>query len=85
MNYIVPRVIPLADQLEEAFFFTIDKRVCTGQNVPIQLLLSKNLTELDTLSLVMLRKIAKKLQIPGLYSMNRDVLSNYIRHCIFFE
>jgi hypothetical protein len=85
MNYIIPRVIPLADQFDQAFFFTIDKRVCTGQNVPIQLLLSKNLTELDTLSLDKLRKIAKKLNIPALHSMNKNVLSTHIRNYIVFE
>jgi hypothetical protein len=81
MNYIIPR----ADQFDQAFFFTIDKRVCTGQNVPIQLLLSKNLNELDTMSFDILRKMAKKLNIPGRHSMNKNVLSNCIRGFIVFE
>jgi hypothetical protein len=81
MSYIIPQ----ADQFDNAFFFSIDKRVCSGQNVPIQLLLSKNLTELDTLSFDKLKKIAKKLNIPGLHAMNKNVLSNYIRSSIVFE
>ena len=71
-------IIPRADQFDQAFLFTIDKGVCTGQTVPKEILLTKNLHELDTLSLVMLRKIAKKLQIPGLHKMNKNILSNYI-------
>ena len=78
-------IIPRADQFDQAFLFTIDKGVCTGQTVPKEILLTKNLHELDTLSLVMLRKIAKKLQIPGLHSMNKNVLSTYIRNYIVFE
>jgi len=81
MNYIIPSV----DQFDQAFLFTIDKRVCGGQNIPIQLILSKNLNELDTLPFDKLRKIAKKLNIPGLHSMNKNVLSNYIRSSIVFE
>jgi hypothetical protein len=81
MNYIIPS----ADQFDQAFLFTIDKRVCGGQNIPIQLILSKNLNELDTLPFDKLRKIAKKLNIPGLHSMNKNVLSNYIRSSIVFE
>jgi hypothetical protein len=78
-------IIPQADQFDQAFFFTIDKRMCTRQNVPIQLLLSKNLNELDTLSFDKLRKIAKKLHIPGIHSMNKNVLSTHIRNYIVFE
>jgi hypothetical protein len=81
MNYIIPR----ADQLDQAFFFTIDKRVCSGQNVPIQLILSKNLNELDTMSFNILRQMAKKLNIPGRHSMSKNVLSNCIRGTIMFE
>ena len=81
MNYI----IPLADQLDQAFFFTIDKRVCSGQNVPIQLILSKNLNELDTMSFDKLRQMAKKLNIPGRHTMTKNVLSNCIRQFIVFE
>ena len=81
MNYIIPR----ADQLDQAFFFTIDKRVCNGQTVPKQLLLSKNLNELETLSFDILRQMAKKLNIPGRNTMNKDVLSNCIRGTIMFE
>ena len=78
-------IIPRADQFDQAFLFTIDKRVCGGQNIPIQFILPKNLNELDTLPFVMLRKIAKKLQIPGLHSMNKNILSTYIRNYIVFE
>lgn len=81
MNYSIPQ----EDQFDQAFFFTIDKRVCTEQNVPIKLLLSKNLNELDTLSFDKLRQMAKKLNIPGRHSMNKDVLSNCIRGFIVFE
>lgn len=81
MNYIIPQ----ADQLDQAFFFTIDKRVCTGQTVPKQLLLSKHLNELDTMSFDKLRQIAKKLNIPGRHTMNKNVLSNCIRGTIMFE
>ena len=81
MNYI----IPLADQFDQAFFFTIDKRVCNGQNVPKQLLLSKNLNELDTMPIDSLRQMAKKLNIPGRHTMNKNVLSNCIRGTIMFE
>jgi hypothetical protein len=59
--------------------------VCTGQTVPKEILLTKNLHELDTLSFDILRKIAKKLNIPGLHSMNKNVLSTYIRNSIVFE
>jgi hypothetical protein len=81
MSYIIPQ----ADQFDNAFFFTIDKRMCSGQNIPIQLILSKNLNELDTMPFDKLRKIAKKLNIPGLHGMNKNVLSNYIRSSIVFE
>ena len=81
MNYIIPQ----ADQLDQAFFFTIDKRACTGQTVPKQLLLSKHLNELDTMSFDKLRQIAKKLNIPGRHTMNKNVLSNCIRGTIMFE
>lgn len=81
MNYIIPR----ADQFDQAFLFTIEKRVCSGQNVPIQLLLTKNLNELDTMSFNILRQMAKKLNIPGRHSMNKNVLSNCIRGTIMFE
>ena len=81
MNYIIPR----ADQFDQAFLFTIDKRVCNGQTVPKQLLLSKNLNELDTMSFDKLKQMAKKLNIPGRHSMNKDVLSNCIRGFIVFE
>lgn len=81
MNYSIPQ----EDQFDQAFFFTIDKRVCSGQNVPIKLLLSKNLNELDILSFDKLRQMAKKLNIPGRHSMNKNVLSNCIRGTIMFE
>ena len=81
MNYIIPR----ADQFDQAFFFTIDKRVCNGQTVPKQLLLSKNLNELDTMSFDKLRQMAKKLNIPGRHTMTKNVLSNCIRQFIVFE
>lgn len=80
MNYI-----PQADQFDQAFLFTIDKRVCNGQTVPKQLLLSKNLNELETLSFDILRQMAKKLNIPGRHTMNKNVLSNCIRGTIMFE
>ena len=81
MNYIIPR----ADQFNQAFFFTIDKRVCNGETVPKQLLLSKELNELDTMSLDILRQMAKKLNISGRHTMNKNVLSNCIRGTIMFE
>jgi hypothetical protein len=80
MNY----TIPLADQFHQAFLFTIDHK-CNGQIIPKQILLSKNLNELDTMSFDNLRKMAKKLNIPGRHSMNKNTLSNCIRGNIMFE
>jgi hypothetical protein len=83
MNYTI---IPQVDQFHQAFLFTTHERILSdGQIIPKRLLLTKNLTELDTLSFDKLRKIAKKLNIPGLYTMNKNVLSNYIRNSIVFE
>jgi hypothetical protein len=61
--YIMNYTIPLADQFHQAFLFTIDHK-CNGQIIPKQILLSKNLNELDTMSFDNLRKMAKKQNIP---------------------
>jgi len=78
--------IPKVDQYYQGFLFTIDEYVYPdGHIAPRQCLLSKNLIELDVMPLVKLRKIAKQLNIPGLYRMNKNILLNYIRNSIIFE
>lgn len=81
MNYIIPR----ADQFDQAFLFTIDKRVCNGQTVPKQLLLSKNLNEIDTIPFYNLKRMAKILNIQGRSRMDKNTLSNQIQQRIIFE
>ena len=83
MNY---SIIPQVDQFDQAFLFTTHELILPdGQIIPKRLLLTKNLNELDTMSFDKLRKIAKKLNIPGMYTMNKNILSNYIRNSIIFE
>jgi len=79
-------IIPQVDQFNQAFLFAVDEYVYPdGRIVPRDILLNKNLHELDRMSLTNLRKIAKKLQIPGLHRMNKNVLSTQIRNYIVFE
>jgi hypothetical protein len=79
-------VIPQIDQFHQSFLFTTHELILAdGQVIPKRLLLTKNLTELDTMTFDKLRKIAKKLNITGLHSMNKNVLSNHIRSSIVFE
>jgi len=83
MNCII---IPQVDQLEKEFLFTTHELILPdGQIIPKRLLLSKNSNELDTMSFDKLRKIAKKLNIPGLHKMNKNILSTQIRNSIILE
>jgi len=82
MNYTVPQT----DQTATSFLFTIHERVYPdGHVVPTQLLLSKNLNELDTIPYHNLRIMAKKLNILGRSHMNKNTLSTQIQQMIVFE
>lgn len=82
MNYIVPQT----DQINTSFLFTIHEHVYPDGNVvPTQLLLSKNLNEIDTIPLHNLRIMAKRLNIAGRSRMNKNTLSNTIQQMIVFE
>lgn len=82
MNY----TIPLRDQLNTSFLFTIREDLYPdGRIVPTVLLLSKNLDEINTLPFRNLKLIAKTMNIPGRGHMNKDVLSDEIRMRIIFE
>jgi hypothetical protein len=56
-----------------------------GNVVPTQLLLSKNLNDIDTMPLHNLRIMAKRLNIAGRSRMNKNTLSNTIQQMIVFE
>ena len=82
MEYIIPKI----DQINTKFLFTISEHVHReGHIVPFQLILSKNLDELNAVPLGNLRRIATKLRIPGRNRMNKNVLSTHIRQYIIFE
>lgn len=82
MNYIVPQT----DQSPSSFLFTIHQRVFpNGHIVPTQLLLSKNLNEIDTIPFYNLKRMAKILNIQGRSRMDKNTLSNQIQQRIIFE
>jgi len=79
-------MVPQTDQTATLFLFTIHEHFYPdGHVVPTQLLLSKNLNELDTMPFHNLRIMAKKLNIQGRSSMNKNTLSNHIQQMIVFE
>ena len=83
MNYYT---VPQTDQTDISFLFTIHEHFYPdGHIVPTQLLLSKNLNEIDNIPFHNLRIMAKKLNIQGRSHMNKNTLSNQIQQMIVFE
>jgi hypothetical protein len=82
MNYIIPQT----DQTATSFLFIIHEHVYPdGHVVPTQLLLSKNLNEIETIPFHNLRRMATRLNIIGRSRMNKNTLSNQIQQMIVFE